>query len=209
MVMIGYLEGIVLRIQGDRCWILVGGVGHIVTIGLRVAASIQQGQSMSLWVESMTHDGQEHLFGLQNSQEQTWFQWLVAISGVGGRMAINILSAMHPNSLAQAIEKREVLALRTVDGVGPKLANRLITELQDKAQQWFHSVDRPGMPTMQDHAQGHDLSKGIHADAVLALVALGYRRAEAESAVLHISATTNIDSVGQMITLCLPLLSPS
>jgi Holliday junction DNA helicase RuvA len=206
--MIGYLDGSILRIQGDRCWILVGGVGHIVTIGSRVAASINQGQGLALWIESMTHDGQEHLFGLQTPEEQTWFQWLVAISGVGGRMAINILSVLYPDGLAETIEKRDAIVLRTVDGVGPKLANRLITELQDKARQWAHSFERQSMQSMRDRHEDHSASSRIHGDAILALVALGYRRADAEAAVLKIAATTtNIDSVGQMITLCLPMLS--
>ena len=205
--MIGYLEGNVIRIQNDRCWILTGGIGHIVSVGARLAAMIQDGGLVKLWIESMIHDGQEHLFGFIEPSEQTWFQWLVAISGVGGRVAMNILSFISPNILAETIRQGDVLGLRSIDGVGPKLANRLITELKDKANAWVSIFDNKSTDGSSGQNTQPNNCSSMHQDAILALVALGYRRAESEAAVLRISAQSNIESVGQMITQCLPVLS--
>jgi Holliday junction DNA helicase RuvA len=170
---------------------------------------IEDQSLVKLWIESMVHDGQEHLFGFVQPSEQTWFQWLVAISGVGGRVAMNILSFISPNILAETIRQGNVVALRSVDGVGPKLANRLVTELKDKANDWIDKMES-SLTEGPLHQSGQPNShSSVHQDAILALVALGYRRAESEAAVLRISAQYDIDSVGQMLTQCLPILSSS
>ena len=199
--MIGFLEGVIVRIQADRCWILVSGLGYIVSVGHRLASQLSVQHSITLWIETVVYDGQGQLFGFKTQEEQSWFQFLTAVSGVGGRLAVTILSDMEPDALATCITENQLASLRTIDGVGPKLANRLMTELKDKAQNWVKtrafSVGRAEENT--------DGSK----DAILALMALGYRKSDAESAVLRVLSECKPDTIEQMIMRCLPLLSPS
>ena len=199
--MIGFLEGVILRVQGDRCWILVSGVGHIVSVGHTWAKALSVQQTIALWIETMVHDGQHNLFGFKTHQEQNWFQALILVSGVGGRLAMSILSDLEPNALADTITHNHVARLRSIDGVGPKLANRLMTELKDRAQAWV-KTERPS-----DVESYSPLVYTMHQDAVLALVALGYRPSDAESVVARTLAQSKPASVEEVITQCFPLLS--
>jgi Holliday junction DNA helicase RuvA len=204
--MIGYLEGTIVLIQGDRCWVSVSGIGHIVCIGGRLASTVHTGKPITLWIESIVHDGQEHLFGFICREEQTWFQWLVAVAGVGGRLAMNILSLYQPHDLSPLLRQGNVVALRQVEGVGPKLANRLVTELKDKALSWIGSIMPDGGPEKGVLAVPHQ-EIGMQQDALLALMALGYRRIDAEHAVARAYSTRAFESLEHLITHCLPLLS--
>jgi Holliday junction DNA helicase RuvA len=206
--MIGFLNGIIVRIQGDRCWVSVSGIGYIVCIGGRLAAVVTNNQPITLWIESMVHDAQEHFFGFIDQDEQTWFQWLVAVSGVGGRVAMNILSGLPPHHLARVLRQGDIMALREIEGVGPKLANRLVTELKDRALSWLPQ-DVLGLETIQPQGMGVPQGKTLlHQDAILALVALGYRPREAEAAVIRVAAQNpSNQSLATIITQCLPLLS--
>ena len=197
--MIGFLEGVIVRIQADRCWISIAGVGYIVSVGQTLSALLTVQQEVSLWIETVVYDGQGHLFGFKTEQEQNWFQVLTTVSGVGGRLAMAILSDLKPDALAECIVHNDLARLRGVDGVGPKLANRLMTELKDKAQIWVKTIDLSVV-------SGNAVS-GVHQDAVLALVALGYRKPDAESAVLRVLSLSNPDTVEHTIMQCLPLLS--
>jgi Holliday junction DNA helicase RuvA len=199
--MIGLLEGVIVRIQADRCWIFVSGLGYIVSVGHRLASQLSVQHSISLWIETVVYDGQSHLFGFKTQQEQSWFQFLTAVSGVGGRLAVAILSNLDPDALATSISENQLDSLRSIDGVGPKLANRLMTELKDKAQSWVKT-----RALSVGTAEGFT---GVHQDVILALMALGYRKSDAESAVLRVLSEFKPDTVAQMITHCLPLLSPS
>ncbi len=189
-----------MRIQADRCWIVVSGLGYIVSVGHRLASQLSIQHSITLWIETVVYDGQGQLFGFKTQEEQSWFQFLTAVSGVGGRLAVTILSDLEPDALATSISENQLVLLRSIDGVGPKLANRLMTELKDKAQSWVKtrafSVGRA-----EDFT---DVSK----DTILALMALGYRKSDAESAVLRVLSECKPDTLAQMITRCLPLLSP-
>lgn len=204
--MIGYLQGRVLRIQRDRCWLLAGNVGYLVSVGLRLANTLEVDQGISLWIESMVHDGQTHLFGFITTQEQEWFQGLISVTGVGGRLALGILSSALPQVLAEHLRTGDAAALRTLDGVGPKLAQRLITELGSKAQNWLDSQENSGDMVGVNRAQST-----MEGDVVMALVALGYGRNEAQGAVLRLRESSpkgqGRQSLEAMLTQCLSLLS--
>jgi Holliday junction DNA helicase RuvA len=196
--MIGFLEGVIVRIQADRCWILVSGLGYVVSVGHRLASTLSMDSSVALWIETVVYDGQSHLFGFKTQQEQAWFQFLTAVSGVGGRLAVTILSDLDPDALATSISENQLASLRRIDGVGPKLANRLMTELKDKAHSW-----------VKTRALGGTTAEctGVQEDAILALMALGYGKSDAESAVLRVFSENKTDTLAQIITHCLPLLS--
>jgi holliday junction DNA helicase RuvA len=134
--MLAYLEGTLLYKDGDSWIVKSGCVGYRVCIPQGLHGAGHPGQAMVLWIESLVHDGAFTFFGFTDLDELRWFRWLVAVPGVGGKMAAHILAGLSPDDLAQAITAEQTRWLRQVDGVGPKLASRLITELAERARQW-------------------------------------------------------------------------
>jgi Holliday junction DNA helicase RuvA len=170
-VVIGYLCGDVLSVYDDRCIVHVGGVGYVVRACQRFLGCLSRGDSIKVWIEHIMHENESSLFGFENEREQKWFRWLIAVPGVGGRAALQILSAFPPDDLCCVLRERRAQDLRRAEGVGPKLAERLVTELARKAEQQG-SVSADGI-----------LMGDLTMDAVMALCQLGYSRAESEKAV--------------------------
>lgn len=172
--MIGYLEGRVIDCTQDHCILCVHGVGYSLSIHARTAQYLKQHSSpelSALWVVSVTHDGGTHLFGFADREDKSWFSWLTGVPGVGGRVAQNILSLYTPYRLQHLIFEKNIALLRMAEGVGPKLAQRLITEMQEKAQKWH--------PSVPDQESSH--ARHFH-DALLTLTALGYGQLASENA---------------------------
>lgn len=184
--MIGYLSGTVMAIDADQCIINVQGVGYVVRTTRSVLDVVRKNEKIDLWIEHMVHDGASHLFGFVDDTEQKWFGFLVAVPGVGGRVALNILSALPPVELCHALRTKNSQALRSADGVGPRLANRLVTELHPKADAQPIACDAPVLSSTAD-------------DAVMALVALGYTAHDAEKSVGIIIQETGSDDVSFIV----------
>ncbi len=176
--MIAKLTGRIEQIEADRCVVDVNGVGYLVQASTRTLAALPAGQVASLLVEMHVREDAIVLYGFFESAEREWFRLLTTVQGVGAKVALNILSALSPRDLIGAIQAGDRGALTRAPGVGAKLAVRLLTELREKAG---------GMPT------GIGFSPvlpppvgGVEADALSALVNLGYRRAEASAAVAKV-----------------------
>ncbi len=176
--MIAKLTGRIEQIEADRCVVDVNGVGYLVQASTRTLAALPAGQVASLLVEMHVREDAIVLYGFFESAEREWFRLLTTVQGVGAKVALNILSALSPRDLIGAIQAGDRGALTRAPGVGAKLAVRLLTELREKAG---------GMPT------GIGFSPvlpppvgGVEADAMSALVNLGYRRAEASAAVAKV-----------------------
>ncbi|MEE8172880.1 MAG: Holliday junction branch migration protein RuvA [Alphaproteobacteria bacterium] len=154
----------------------VGGVGYLVyCAGRTLAALPNNGAAISLEIETVVREDQFHLYGFLDAHEREWFRLLRKVQSVGAKMALAILGLLSPDELTLAIAARDRGALTRVSGVGPKLAERLITELKDKAP-------ADGMPvTMGGGFAGEDRTPA--GDAMSALVNLGYRQSEAFGAV--------------------------
>ena len=175
--MIGCLEGKVLRITPEPCLILVQGVGYKVHFSHRVQSEFILGQEVRVWIEPIGRDNQLDLFGFLDPEEQLWFTWLVHVPGVGGRVAQHILSTLPPWKLQQAIMTEQLLALKSAEGVGSKLAHRIMSELKAKALHWKRTTEENG----EDHTSSRE-----NQDALLALCALGYGLQEAQQALLKV-----------------------
>ena len=169
--MIGHLCGDVLSLQPDRCVLRVGGVGYVVRICQRLSESVSCGDNLEVWIEHIMHEGESSLFGFKSEYEQKWFRWLIAVQGVGGRVALQILSAFPPDELCCILCEKRASDLRRAEGVGPKLAERLVTELGKKASQ-----------ASPPSGGGVGLNS-CFSDAVLAMCELGYSQSDAERAV--------------------------
>lgn len=173
--MIARLTGRVEQIEADRCVIDVNGVGYLVQASTRTLAALPAGQVATVLVEMQVREDAISLFGFAEAAEREWFRLLTTVQGVGARVALNILSALSPRDLVGAIQAGDRGALTRASGVGAKLAVRLLTELREKAGAMPSGVGfSPVLPPPV---------AGVEADALSALVNLGYRRPEAAAAV--------------------------
>jgi Holliday junction DNA helicase RuvA len=179
--MIGKLTGMIDSFAGSQVILDVGGVGYLVTCSARTLRRIgAAGGEATLFIETQVREDAITLFGFADAEEQGWFRLLTTVQGVGGKVALSILGALSPEHLAQVIATADRAALTEADGVGPKLALRLVTELKDKVPAFAGAIPLPGAAALDAGAMAH----GVAHDAVSALINLGYRRAEAFSAVI-------------------------
>ncbi|MDE2006225.1 MAG: Holliday junction branch migration protein RuvA [Rhodospirillales bacterium] len=172
--MIALLTGRVAALEDGACVLDTGGVGYLVHASTRTLAALPAAPAAArLLVETQVREDAITLYGFVEAEERDWFRLLTTVQGVGGRVALAILSALAPRDLARALAAGDRAGLTRAPGVGPKLAARLITELREKAGAMPAG---PGLPSAATRAGG------VAADALSALVNLGYRRAEAEAA---------------------------
>jgi Holliday junction DNA helicase RuvA len=182
--MIAKLRGTVDAVGEDWAVIDVGGVGYLVSCPGRTLSALAVGRPASLFVETQVREDRIQLFGFVDPADREWFRLLQTVQGVGGRVALAILSALAPDKLVQVIASADRAAITRADGVGPKLAARILTELKDKAggiALGQVAAARSGVGTGKAAPSSPDL------DAVSALVNLGYGRAEAFGAVASAS----------------------
>ena len=130
--MIAKLKGIIDNIGEDCCIIDVNGVGYLVNMSSRSLSKLKQGDYAALLIETVIKEDSITLFGFQSPWEKEWFNTLTKIQGVGGKVCLNILSALSPAQLSQAVAAQDKSSFLRAAGVGPKLAARLVTELKDK-----------------------------------------------------------------------------
>lgn len=178
--MIARLKGLVDSRGEDWVVLDVGGVGYIAHCPARTLARLPSpGEAASLYIETMVREDAIALYGFSEGAERDWFRLLLAIQGVGARVALGVLSALSPDQLARAIAAQDRAALTRAPGVGPKLAARMLVELKDKA---VPTGDMAAF-TAAANAPAAERASGPAADAVSALVNLGYGRSEAFAAV--------------------------
>jgi len=179
--MIAKLTGLVDGVVEDGCVVDVGGVGYLVYCSGRTLARLPRpGEAVSLVIVTHVREDHIHLYGFLDSGEREWFRLLTTVQGVGSRVALAILSVLGPGELASAIALQDKAALTEADGVGPKLAARVVAELKDKAGGLGAALapGGRGVPAAIVAPGG-----GAAGDAVSALVNLGYRRTDAVGAV--------------------------
>ena len=179
--MIGKLTGTIDEIGTDFAVIDVGGVGYVVHCAARVLAGLPQpGARASLFVETHMREDAIKLFGFTTSEEREWFRLLQTVQGVGAKVALSILSTQTIADLARAVAFEDKAQVGRAAGVGPKLAARIVAELKDKAAAMAAPLHlAPGQGTVVGFAR----PAGAAAEAVSALVNLGYNQAQAVQAV--------------------------
>lgn len=177
--MIAKLTGLVDTVGRDHVIIDVGGVGYLVRCSARTLGALPPpGRSASLAIETLVREDAIDLYGFASASEQSWFRLLTTVQGVGAKVALAILSTLGPDELGQAIVTGDKAMLARADGVGPKLAARLANELKDKVGGVFVPA-----AAAQIQAGAAPVAGDALADAVSALINLGYRRAEAANAI--------------------------
>jgi Holliday junction DNA helicase RuvA len=179
--MIGKLKGIVDSFGEDFVILDVSGVGYIAHCSARTLQRMPKaGEPAELSIETHVREDMIRLYGFRSDAEREWFRLLQTVQGVGARVALGVLSALEPEALANAIATGDKTAISRAPGVGPRLAARMAAELKDKAPA-FAPVD-PSLIALTD-ALGAGAAPQPVADAISALVNLGYPQVQAATAV--------------------------
>jgi len=185
--MIGKLSGIVDSYGEDWVILDIHGVGYQVYCSTRTLSTLPQtGEAARLAIETYVREDMIRLYGFATDLERDWFRLLQTVQGVGARVALSVLGTMPPADLATAIALSDKAALARAPGVGKKVAERLVTELRDKAPA-YSSAD-PALIHLQTDLAEHRAPRPV-ADAVSALVNLGYAQVQASAAVANAART--------------------
>ena len=130
--MIGYLEGYIQAITEHELLLRVGDVGYEVQCPTSLLRAARQGQRQTLYIHTYVREDCLRLYGFKTSEDKKWFLHLASVPGIGTRTALNFLGSMTVETLARALANGDWKTLTQAEGVGPKLARRLVTELRDK-----------------------------------------------------------------------------
>ena len=179
--MIGKLTGTVDSYGEDFVILDVQGVGYEVHLPVRTLTQLPQtGERTTIWIETYLREDMIRLYGFASDLDREWFRLLQTVQGVGARVALAILGVLKAGEIATAIALQDKATLGRAPGVGKKLAERLVTELRDKAPK-YSSADPTVVKLRTDLAE-HRAPRAI-ADAVSALTNLGYPAVQASAAV--------------------------
>jgi holliday junction DNA helicase RuvA len=180
--MIARLAGIVDAVAPDGTAVIdVGGVGYLAFCSTRTLDALPPpGAAVRLLIETHVREDHIHLYGFIDAAERDWFRVLTTVQGVGARLALAILSAVAPEALTVAIVAQDRAVLARADGVGPRLAARIVNELRDKVGGLALA---PAAPAAAASAMPTAAGARAIADAVSALENLKIGRAEAYGAV--------------------------
>lgn len=200
--MIAYLKGQLFQKSTQSIIIEAGGIGYEVFVPLSTYYALpEQDQKVSLHIYTHVREDTLCLFGFSSSLEKDLFLLLISVSGIGPKLAVNILSGIGPQELVQAIAIGDSNRLKAIPGVGKKTAERIVLELKDKAARL--GAQRIKKVPQQTVAVD-DL---LRSDALSALINLGYSANAAKKAVDKASQTINNDSLEALIKEALRLLS--
>jgi Holliday junction DNA helicase RuvA len=185
--MIGKLTGVVDSMVEDAVILDVGGVGYLVQCPSSTLSRLAAGAHASLMIEMKVSDDAIRLYGFASAEEREWFRLLQTVQNVGSKVALSVLSTLSPRELQRALALSDKAMIGRASGVGPKLALRIATELKDKAPaMMLRGDDDMHMPVAAPH--------GPAADAVSALLKLGYSEGQAAEAVARASTDLGDDA---------------
>ncbi|MBM3609953.1 MAG: Holliday junction branch migration protein RuvA [Alphaproteobacteria bacterium] len=194
--MIAKLKGRVDTLKESFLILDVQGVGYLVHASRETLSQMQGGSAATLWIETVMKAEQLVLYGFATELEKSCFNLLVTVQGVGGRMGLALLSIGNTPRLLQAIGAQDATFLTQADGVGPKLANRIVQELKGKVHK-LGIVDGGNSPS----------EPPVQQEALSALLNLGYRRTEALQTLEAIEKETPGESLEALIGRALKALA--
>jgi Holliday junction DNA helicase RuvA len=180
--MIGKLKGVIDEIGEDFCLVDVHGVGYVAYCSARTLANLPgEGVAATLFIETYVREDMIRLYGFETALEREWFRLLMNnVQGVGAKVALAVLSVLSPPDLANAIALRDIAMVSRAPGVGKKVAERIVTELKNKAPA-FAGTASGTIGLKQELGEG--VAPAPVTDAVSALTNLGYSRDVAANAV--------------------------
>ncbi|WP_137388168.1 Holliday junction branch migration protein RuvA [Rhodoligotrophos defluvii] len=180
--MIGKLRGVVDSFGEDWVIIDVQGVGYQVSCSAKTLAGLPRpGEPATLAIETYVREDMIRLFGFTTATEREWFRLLQSVQGVGTRVALALLSTLSPTELANAVAMQDKASIARAPGIGPKVAQRIVSELKDKGPALV--LADPGLARLQAAAEANIAGGAAASEAVSALVNLGYAQVQAGQAV--------------------------
>ena len=200
--MIGKLTGRLDAVSDNGAIIDVGGVGYSVFTSSRTMSQLGSiGEVVTVLVETHVREDHIHLYAFYSDDEKRWFQTLQTVQGVGSKAALAILSALTSEDIMNSLLSEDKTMFVRADGVGQKLATRIVSELKDKVDGFFAgNVNNIQTTTSPDNS--------LIADAISAMVNLGFSRFEAQKAVSKASNyEANIETLDKLIAATLKELA--
>ena len=191
--MIYCLTGKIVKKSMSAVVLSCGGVGYYAQCPASVAGALPGvGKEATLYTVMSVTENDVSLYGFATEEQQACFEMLTAVSGVGPKVGLAILSVMEPQRVALAISAGDHKAFKAANGVGPKLAQRIVLELKDKVAKGF--VDGISLEDMAGAASGEPATQSA-SQAIAALVSLGYSQSEAALAISKIDATLPVEEI--------------
>lgn len=191
--MIYCLTGKIVKKSMNAVVISCGGVGYYVQCPASVAGALPGvGKDATVYTVMSVSENDISLYGFASEEQQTCFEMLTGVSGVGPKVGLAILSVMEPDRVALAISAGDHKAFKAASGVGPKLAQRIVLELKDKVAKGF--VDGISLEDVAGASSSAPAAAGA-GQAIAALVSLGYSQSEAAIAVSKIDATLPVEEI--------------
>ena len=191
--MIYCLTGKIVKKSMSAVVLSCGGVGYYAQCPASVAGALPGvGKEATLYTVMSVTENDVSLYGFATEEQQACFEMLTAVSGVGPKVGLAILSVMEPERVALAISAGDHKAFKAASGVGPKLAQRIVLELKDKVAKGF--VDGISLEDVAGAASGEPATQSA-SQAIAALVSLGYSQSEAALAVSKIDATLPVEEI--------------
>ena len=191
--MIYCLTGKIVKKSMSAVVLSCGGVGYYAQCPASVAGALPGvGKEATLYTVMSVTENDVSLYGFATEEQQACFEMLTAVSGVGPKVGLAILSVMEPQRVALAISAGDHKAFKAANGVGPKLAQRIVLELKDKVAKGF--VDGISLEDVAGASADTQASQGS-SQAIAALVSLGYSQSEAALAISKIDATLPVEEI--------------
>ncbi len=198
--MIAKLRGTIDTLGDGFLIIDVNGVGYQVACSHKTLSMFPDlGESLTLFIETVVRQESLQLYGFYSETEKDWFRLLTTVQGVGMKVALAILSALTPHDIQSAIASQDKTLLTRAEGVGAKLAARVVNELKEKVS---------GLSSSSFAGSSVETVTPAHEEALFALTQLGYKRAEVVDALRQVQASTSETlKVAELIRMCLSKLS--
>ena len=177
--MIGRLRGVLLETTDEEVLVECGGVGYVVRCGIRTIANMPElGAEVILHIESQTREDGTRLYGFLNKDERKAYVVLQGVQGVGPKAALNVLDILTPQQLAQAVAHEDKTAVGRANGVGPKLAQRIVIELKGKVL-----MSAEFAPIASGGYAPASVTPTVNGESVAALMGLGVSEQQSRIAV--------------------------
>jgi Holliday junction DNA helicase RuvA len=225
--MIGKITGRVDYVAEDHALIEAGGVGYVVTCARRTLMGLRRGEWAALYTEFLVREDAMQLFGFETLAEREWHRLLTSVQGVGAKVALAVLGSLGPDAVGRAIALGDAASIRQAPGVGPKLAQRIVLELKEKAPAVMAlgaaaarpaevhagppAAATPAAPAAPAPAPAPDAAEDrarARADALSALTHLGYGDGEAAAAVARAATLDAEADAAALIRAALKALAP-
>jgi len=186
--MIGYLKGVVTDVKADTVLIEVNGIGYLVQMPISQLDSLPgPGEEFMVYTHLIQRDDSVSLYGFVDDKGLDIFRMLLEVSGVGPRLALNILSVVPVDELIRSISAGDSVRLQAVHGVGKKTAARICVDLKEKAVKYLRQSGlEPAWPRKDSSLSMDEARAGMVEDAISALSNLGYRPSQARKAVMKV-----------------------